>query len=207
MEKSVRMLSPRQHNFTISIPKEVIDEAKPIARIKKSKYAAKLAQDELVTSVEIVPPRGSDPTKVVESSKKLMDFGVDCINVPDGPRAMCRMGAQQLSIIIEQQVGIEAILHYCCRDRNLLGMQSDIMGLYAVGLRNILIITGDPPKVGDYPDATAVFDVDAIGLTNMVSRMNHGVDLGGTKLDSPTGFHIGVGLNPGAIDEGTEIRR
>ena len=114
--------------------------------------------------------------------------------------SMCRMGAQHLSILIEQNVGIETLLHYCCRDRNLLGMQSDIMGLYAVGLRNILIITGDPPKMGDYPDATAVFDVDSIGLTNMVDRMNHGIDLGGTKLDAPTGFHIGVGLNPGALD-------
>jgi len=207
MEKSVRMLSPRQHNFSINIPKEVIEEATPIPREEKSKFAAKLANGELVTSVEIVPPRGSDPSKVLESCRQLKEFGVNGINVPDGPRAMCRMGAQHLSILIEQNVGIETLLHYCCRDRNLLGMQSDIMGLYAVGLRNILIITGDPPKMGDYPDATAVFDVDSIGLTNMVDRMNHGIDLGGTKLDAPTGFHIGVGLNPGAIDPALEIRR
>jgi len=207
MEKSVRMLSPRQHNFSIKIPKEVIEEATPISREEKSKFAAKLVKGELVTSVEIVPPRGSDPSKVLESCRQLKEFGVDGINVPDGPRAMCRMGAQHLSILIEQNVGIETLLHYCCRDRNLLGMQSDIMGLYAVGLRNILIITGDPPKMGDYPDATAVFDVDSIGLTNMVDRMNHGIDLGGTKLDAPTGFHIGVGLNPGAIDPELEIRR
>ena len=207
MEKSVRMLSPRQHNFSIDIPKEVIEEATPIPREEKSKFAAKLVKGELVTSVEIVPPRGSDPSKVLESCRQLKEFGVDGINVPDGPRAMCRMGAQHLSILIEQNVGIETLLHYCCRDRNLLGMQSDVMGLYAVGLRNILIITGDPPKMGDYPDATAVFDVDSIGLTNMVDRMNHGIDLGGTKLDAPTGFHIGVGLNPGAIDPALEIRR
>lgn len=207
MEKSVRMLSPRQHNFSIDIPKEVIEEATPIPREEKSKFAAKLVKGELVTSVEIVPPRGSDPSKVLESCRQLKEFGVDGINVPDGPRAMCRMGAQHLSILIEQNVGIETLLHYCCRDRNLLGMQSDVMGLYAVGLRNILIITGDPPKMGDYPDATAVFDVDSIGLTNMVDRMNHGIDLGGTKLDAPTGFHIGVGLNPGAIDLALEIRR
>ncbi len=207
MEKSVRMLSPRQHNFSIDIPKEMIEEATPIPWEEKSEFAAKLARGALVTSVEIVPPRGSDPTKVLESCRKLKEFGVDGINVPDGPRAMCRMGAQHLSILIEQNVGIETLLHYCCRDRNLLGMQSDVMGLYAVGLRNILIITGDPPKMGDYPDATAVFDVDSIGLTNMVDRMNHGIDLGGTKLDAPTGFHIGVGLNPGAIDPDLEIRR
>ena len=207
MEKSVRMLSPRQHNFSIKVPKEIIEEATPIPWEEKSKFAAKLAKGELVTSVEIVPPRGSDPSKVLESCRQLKEFGVDGINVPDGPRAMCRMGAQHLSSLIEQNVGIETLLHYCCRDRNLLGMQSDIMGLYAVGLRNILIITGDPPKMGDYPDATAVFDVDSIGLTNMVDRMNHGIDLGGTKLDAPTGFHIGVGLNPGALDPALEIRR
>ncbi|MFQ5640227.1 MAG: bifunctional homocysteine S-methyltransferase/methylenetetrahydrofolate reductase [bacterium] len=207
MEKSVRMLSPRQHNFVISIPKEVIEEATPVPTHEKSQYAKKLGKGELVTSVEIVPPRGTDPTKILESAKTLDDFGVDCINVPDGPRAMCRMGAQHLSILIEQNVGMETILHYCCRDRNLLGMQSDIMGLFAVGLRNILIITGDPPKMGDYPDATAVFDVDSIGLTNMVNRMNHGVDLGGSKLEAASAFHIGVGLNPGAIDCEQEVRR
>ncbi len=207
MEKSVRMLSPRQHTFIIDIPKEVIEEAKPVPVAEKSKFAAKIVRGELVTSVEIVPPRGSDPSNVLDSTTRLKDFGVDAINVPDGPRAMSRMGAQHLSILIEQKVGIETILHYCCRDRNLLGMQSDIMGLYAVGLRNILIITGDPPKMGDYPDATAVFDVDSIGLTNMVNRMNHSVDLGGSKLDAPTAFHIGVGLNPDAIEIEKEIRR
>lgn len=207
MEKSVRMLSPRQHNFTIVTPHEETPEVEPVPLAEKSNFGAKLAKGELVTSVEIVPPRGSDPSKVLEASSELKSFGVDAINVPDGPRALCRMGAQHLSILIEQKVGIETILHYCCRDRNLLGMQSDIMGLFAVGLRNILIITGDPPKMGDYPDATAVFDVDSIGLTNMVNRTNHGVDLGGSKLDAPTAFLIGVGLNPGAIDPELEIRR
>lgn len=207
MEKSVRMLSPRKRNFIIEIPKEVFEEATPVPRAQKSHFAAKLEKGELVTSVEIPPPRGTDPSKVLESARRLKEFGVNAINVPDGPRAMCRMGAQHLCIIIEQRVGIETVLHYCCRDRNLLGMQSDIMGLFAVGLRNILIITGDPPKMGDYPDATAVFDVDSIGLTNVVNRMNHGVDLGGTKLDAPTAFHIGVGVNPGAIDVEHEIRR
>lgn len=207
MEKSVRMQSPRQHNFRIEIPEEIKVDIKPVETGKKSKLAAKLVSGELVTSVEIVPPRGSDPSKIIESSKKLKEFGVDAINVPDGPRAMCRMGAQHLSIILEQQVGIETILHYCCRDRNLLGMQSDIMGLCAIGLNNILIITGDPPKMGDYPDATAVFDVDSIGLTNMVNYMNHGLDLGGNKLETPTKFLIGVGVNPGAIDLAHEIRR
>ncbi len=207
MEKSVRMQSPRQHNFVISIPEPHEIEIEPTPRKEKSRFAAKLVAGEMVTSVEIVPPRGSDPSKTIEATRKLKEFGVDAINVPDGPRAMCRMGAQHLSIIIEQQVGIETVLHYCCRDRNLLGMQSDVMGLAAVGLRNLLIITGDPPKMGDYPDATAVFDVDAIGLTNMVNHMNHGLDLSGTQLDAPSSFHIGVGLNPGAVDIEHEVRR
>jgi homocysteine S-methyltransferase len=207
MEKSVRMLSPRQHNFVITVPSQESTDVKPLPVKEKSKLGAKLAKGELVTSVEIVPPRGTDASRILESTSRLKEFGVDAINVPDGPRAMCRMGAQHLSILIEQNVGIETILHYCCRDRNLLGMQSDIMGLYAIGLKNILIITGDPPKMGDYPDATAVFDVDAIGLTNMVNRTNHGVDLGGTKLDQPTAFLVGVGVNPGAIELQHEIKR
>ncbi len=208
MEKSVRMQSPRKQMFVVQLPKaEEVEAVEPVPTAEKSRFAARLARGELVTSVEIVPPRGSDPSNVLEAARRLKEFGVDAINVPDGPRAMCRMGAQHLSILIAQKVGIEPILHYCCRDRNLLGMQSDIMGLAAVGIKNILIITGDPPKMGDYPDATAVFDVDSIGLTNMVNRMNHGLDLGGTKLDAPTAFHIGVGLNPGAIDQEQEIRR
>ena len=112
-----------------------------------------------------------------------------------------------LALMMERDIGIQTILHYCCRDRNLLGMQADLLGAYAIGLRNILIITGDPPKLGDYPDATAVFDVDAIGLTNMVTRLNHGYDLGGNAIGRPTGYHIGVGANPGAVDLEFELKR
>ncbi|HNV72652.1 MAG TPA: methylenetetrahydrofolate reductase, partial [Candidatus Ozemobacteraceae bacterium] len=129
------------------------------------------------------------------------------INIPDSPRASARMSPLSLAILIEQQTGIETILHYCCRDRNILGIQSDVLGAAAVGLRNILCITGDPPKVGNYPEATAVFDIDAIGLTNVVYRLNHGRDLGGNPIGKPTGFFIGVGANPGAIDLDLEVRR
>jgi homocysteine S-methyltransferase len=117
------------------------------------------------------------------------------------------MGALAVSLIIEQQVGIEAVTHYCCRDRNLLGMLSDLLGAAALGLRNFLIITGDPPKMGPYPDATAVFDIDSIGLTNLVNHLNHGLDPGGNPIGEPTKFVIGVGVNPGAIDLDYEIRR
>jgi homocysteine S-methyltransferase len=159
-----------------------------------------------VTSVEIVPPRGSDASGLVTQARQLRLAGVDAINVPDGPRAQSRMGALAASLLIERE-GIEAVVHYCCRDRNLLGMQSDLLGAAALGLRNLLLITGDPPKMGPYPQATAVFDIDAIGLTNLVKRMNQGLDLGGNAVGSQTSFLIGVGVNPGALDLEHELQR
>jgi methionine synthase / methylenetetrahydrofolate reductase(NADPH) len=138
---------------------------------------------------------------------RLKAAGVDAVNVPDGPRAQSRMGALMTSVLIEQQAGIETVTHYACRDRNLLGMLSDLLGASAVGLRNLLIVTGDPPKMGPYPDATAVFDVDSIGLTNLVNNLNHGLDPGGNSIGQPTRFAIGVGCNPVAIDPGQELKR
>jgi len=132
---------------------------------------------------------------------------VDAINVPDGPRAQSRMGAVLTSVLIEQQAAIETVTHYCCRDRNLLGMLSDLLGASAVGLRNVLLITGDPPKMGPYPSATAVFDIDSIGLTNLVSHLNRGLDPGGNAIGEPTRFVIGVGVNPAPIDLEQELRR
>jgi homocysteine S-methyltransferase len=143
----------------------------------------------------------------MEGARMLKDAGVDALNIPDGPRASAKMSPQSLAHLFEREIGMETVLHYCCRDRNLLAMQSDLLGIYALGLKNLLIITGDPPKLGDYPDATAVFDVDSIGLTNMVSRLNQGVDMGGTAIGKPTGFFIGVGINPGAINLKQEISR
>ena len=122
------------------------------------------------------------------------------MNIPDGQRAGARLSALSLAVLIEQQAGIETLLHYSCRDRNLLGIQSDLLGAHAMGLRNLLLITGDPGRVGDYPDATAVFDVDSIGLTNVVSRLNHGSDVGGQAIGAPTAFHIGVSVNPGGVE-------
>jgi methionine synthase I (cobalamin-dependent)/5,10-methylenetetrahydrofolate reductase len=173
----------------------------------RSKWGRKIATKEFVTSVEIVPPRGVDASRMLIDVKKLKDAGVDAVNVPDGPRAQSRMGALLTSVIIEQQVGIETVIHYCCRDRNLLGMLSDLLGAAAVGLRNLLLVTGDPPKMGPYPDATAVFDVDAIGLTNLVANLNRGLDPGGNAIGKPTSFVMGVGVNPAAIDPAHEIRR
>ena len=205
--KSVRMLRPAQRRVEIFVPSERTAEVEPIARREKSRFAAKLEAGEFVTSVELNPPKGIDTGKVMRGARFLKDSGVDAVNIPDGARASARMGPMFLALKMEQEIGIETILHYCCRDRNLLGMQADLLGAYSSGLRNILIITGDPPKLGDYPDATAVFDVDAIGLTNMVTRLNHGLDLGGNPIGKPTGYLIGVGANPGAVDLDHEVRR
>ncbi|HJR62802.1 MAG TPA: bifunctional homocysteine S-methyltransferase/methylenetetrahydrofolate reductase [Gemmatimonadaceae bacterium] len=179
----------------------------PVPLAERSRWGARIAAGEFVTSVEIVPPRGVDATRMLEGVTALKCAGVNAVNVPDGPRAQSRMGALMTSLLIEQRVGIETVTHYCCRDRNLLGMLSDLLGAAAMGLRNLLIITGDPPKMGPYPDATAVFDIDSIGLTNLVDRLNHGLDPGGNALGSPTCFTIGVGVNPAALDPTHEIRR
>jgi len=187
----------------VASPKGV--EATALAQ--RSRFGAKLAQGKLVTSVEIVPPKGVDPASMFEQCRALKAAGVDAVNVPDGPRAQSRMGALLSSVIIEREVGIETVTHYSCRDRNLLGMLSDVLGAAAAGLRNILIVTGDPPKMGPYPDATAVFDIDSIGLTNLVYRLNHGLDPGGNPIGKPTQFAIGVGVNPAATDLDRELSR
>ena len=179
----------------------------PTALADKSRWGAKLARGELVTSVEIVPPKGVDPAPMLEQCRALKKAGVDAVNVPDGPRAQSRMGVLPSAIMIEREVGLETVIHYCCRDRNLLGMLSDILGAHAAGLRNILIITGDPPKMGPYPEATAVFDIDSIGLTNLVYRLNHGLDPGNNPIGAPTKWTVGVGVNPGAIDLDRELSR
>ena len=173
----------------------------------RSPLGAKLANGEFVTMVEIVPPKGIDISKEVEGARFLKSVGVDAVNIPDSPRASARMSNQALSLLIQREVGIDAILHYTCRDRNVLCIQSDLLGAAAVGIRNLICITGDPPKMGNYPDATAVFDVDAIGLVNIVHNLNRGLDLGGNPIGNGTGFVIGVGANPGLADMDEEIRR
>ncbi len=179
----------------------------PVPFAARSKWAAKLAQGQMVASVEIVPPRGVDAEKMLRDVAVLKAAGIDAVNIPDGPRAQSRMAAVLTSLLVEQRVGIETVTHYCCRDRNLLGMLSDLLGAAAVGLRNILVITGDPPKMGPYPDATAVFDVDSIGLTNLVRQLNHGLDPGGNAIGKPTQFAIGVGVNPASPDADYELKR
>jgi homocysteine S-methyltransferase len=177
-----------------------------IARPEKSRMANSLGRGTFVVAVELLPPRGHQAESLVEQARQLRIHGVDLVNIPDGPLASGRMSALAAAHLV-QQAGMETILHYACRDRNLLGMQSDLLGAHAMGVRNLLLVTGDPPRVGDYPDATAVFDVDAIGLTNMVARLNRGLDIGGQAIGAPTGFHIGVAANPGALILSEEVRR
>jgi homocysteine S-methyltransferase len=204
----VASVVPRQPSVVVSRSQvQAPAGVTPAPLAEKSRWGAKLARGELVTSVEIVPPKGVDPAPMLQQCRALKAAGVDAVNVPDGPRAQSRMGVLPSAIMIEREVGIETVIHYCCRDRNLLGMLSDILGAHAAGLRNILIITGDPPKMGPYPEATAVFDIDSIGLTNLVYRLNQGLDPGNNPIGGATQWAIGVGVNPGAVDLDRELSR
>ncbi len=188
-------------------PIEVEGAVTPPALKSRSLVGRLVEQGEFVTLVEVVPPRGFDTAKELAGAKLLAEAGVHAINVPDSPRASSRMSAQALCLQIQQQAGIETIIHYTCRDRNILAIQSDLLGLASLGLKNILCLTGDPPKMGNYPDATAVFDVDAIGLTAIVRRLNHGLDLGAAPLGMSAGFTVAVAANPGMQDIDNEVRR
>jgi homocysteine S-methyltransferase len=187
------------------IEAEVVRPGVPPA--ERSAFSRKLAEGGFVIAVELVPPKGTSTDALVEKAAYCRDLGVDTINVPDGPRAMARMSSLATAVIIQRRVGIEPLMHFACRDRNLLGIQSDLLGAAGLGLQNVLAITGDPPKMGPYPFATAVFDVDSIGLVNIVSQLNRGLDLGGSDIGLPTRFCVGVGANPVAVDLDREFQR
>jgi methionine synthase / methylenetetrahydrofolate reductase(NADPH) len=204
---AVHALSPGRIQVQVTDVEQHAEQVEPSPLAGRSNWGRKIANGELVTTVEIVPPRGIDPSKMLAGVRLLKAAGIDAVNVPDGPRAQMRMGVLPTATLVEQGTGIEAVIHYCCRDRNLLGMLSDLLGAHALGLRNLLIITGDPPKMGPYPESTAVFDIDSIGLTNLVRRLNCGMDPGNNPLGEPTSFVIGVGVNPGAADLAYELER
>ena len=210
---TVRAISPRLQRTTAQTSKPArVEELTPadirvVPPVERSNWSRRIANGEFVTTVEVLPPKGCDASKTLDQIRFLKDAGVNAVNIPDGPRAQTRMSAQATALLVEREIGLETVLHYCCRDRNLLGMMSDLLGSAALGLRNLLLITGDPPKMGPYPDATAVFDIDSIGLTNMVNRLNHGLDLGNNPIGCPTSFCIGVGVNPGAINLDEELKR
>jgi len=207
MKSALRVGEAKVARVQVAAPQASVaaKEAQPIA--ERSRLGAKLAGGEFVTMVEIVPPKGTDIRKEVEGARFLKSVGVDGINIPDSPRASARISNQALSLIVQRDVEIEAILHYTCRDRNVLGIQSDLLGASATGIHNLICITGDPPKMGNYPDATAVFDVDSIGLVNIVKNLNRSLDIGGNPLGAGTSFVIGVGANPGLADIEEEVRR
>ena len=193
-----------------AVPRAATGEAKgvePPPLAARSALGKALAEGGRPVLAELTPPKGCDPSKVLERAAALKEMGVTAINIPDGARATARMSHLALGVLIKQQVGIPPVLHYCCRDRNILGMQADLLGASALGVRDLILITGDPPILGDYPDATAVFDVDAIGLTNIVSRLNHGLDLAGNETGQSTEYVIGVGLNPTSTEQEREISR
>lgn len=207
----VRSLQPmRHHQAGTAVVEEDKPAVKRLAKIpmaEKSELGAKLAAGKFVAFVEILPPRGVDASKEIAGALLCRENGIDCINVPDGPRASARLSAPVTCQLIQRQAGIETVLHFCCRDRNILSIQSELLGAHAVGVRNLICITGDPPRMGTYPDATAVFDVDSIGLTNIVNNLNQGLDIGGNPIGSQAGLLIGVGANPGALNMDEELRR
>ena len=208
MKSALRVGEARARSASVWVAAASAPAAIPAVPLpERSVLGRKIASGEFVTMVEIVPPKGTDISKELEGARFLKSVGVDAINIPDSPRASARMSNQALSLLVQQQVGIEAVLHYTCRDRNVLGIQSDLLGAAATGIRNLICITGDPPKMGNYPDATAVFDVDAIGLVNIVHNLNRGQDIGGNPIGIGTGFVIGVGANPGLPMLDEEIRR
>jgi homocysteine S-methyltransferase len=208
MAVAIRAIHPLPATVEVG-RKAVLSEASvdEIPLADRSGLGKKIANGEKIVTVEIVPPKGGDPSDMLAQVATLKDVGVDAVNVPDGPRAQMKMGALATSLLIQERTGLEALVHYTCRDRNLLGMLSDLLGAHAIGLRNLLLITGDPPRMGPYPDSTGVFDVDSVGLTNLVNLLNHGLDPGGNPIGAPTSFVKGVGVNPGAADLERELHR
>jgi methionine synthase I (cobalamin-dependent)/5,10-methylenetetrahydrofolate reductase len=209
IRRAVKALQPmrRMDLAGQSLAIEMPEKVRVYEKEEKSRLSKMLAQGTFVKLVEIVSPKGVSSEKEIAKARALLEIGIDAINIPDGPRATARMSALALAVQIHTEVGIEPVLHFACRDRNIIGMQSDLLGAWALGIHNILAITGDPPKLGNYPDATAVFDVDSIGLTNLLNRLNHGLDFAGNPIGAPTGFSIAIGVNPGAINLDDELRR
>ena len=207
MRAAMRALDAQAHLEAPGVAPALTSETPPAPLAERSRLGSLLANRNFLTLVEIVPPKGIDCSKEIEGAGMLARLGVHAIHVPSSLRASARMSAQSLAIQIQQHTGIETILHYTCRDRNILSVQSDLLGASSIGLRNIFCVTGDPPKVGNYPDATAVFDVDSIGLVNIVQRLNRGLDIGSNAIGASTNFTIGVGADPAAGDLENELRR
>ena len=207
MRSAIRAMDEQAHVTVTGAAPEVSKETPPATLGQRSRLGALLAEGKFIRLVEFVPPRGIDCSKEIEGAQLLARLGVDAVDVYDAAQASARMSGQSLCIQIQQHTGMETILHYTCRDRNLLSIQSDLLGASSIGLRNILCVTGEPPKQGDYPDASQVFDVDSIGLVNIANRLNHGLDIGSNSISASTNFTIGVAANPGVPEIENELRR
>ena len=207
IKAAVKSLGPQTARVAVETALRQPQALEPSPIELRSDLAGKLVRGEFPVVVEIVPPKGCDPAREVEGAQYLKQHGIDAVNIPDGSGATARMSAQTLAVVIQQQAGIETLLHFSCRGRNVLSLQSDILGAHALGIRNVWAVTGDPPQIAPLPSATAVFDVDAIGLVNVLSNLNRGLDMSGNPLGTQTSFLIGVGLNPNAVDPDEELRR
>jgi len=208
MRASINAQSPHFSTKKYEIKNISVKEQIPIIPIaKKSRLAKRLSDGHFVKIVELLAPKGVSAENEIQKARELYYGGIDAINIPDGPRASSRMSSLALATMIQNQVGIEVVLHFVCRDLNVIAIQSNLLGAYSLGIKNVLAITGDPPKIGNYPDATGVFDVDSIGLINIINRLNNGLDISGAPIGNPTGFHIGCGANPGALNLDQELKR
>ncbi len=208
MRSSVRAVQAQAEGLETPSARQVaVASVEPVALAERTAIGRRIAEGTFVSMVEIVPPRGIDSRKEIAGARMLQALGVHAINVPDSPRASARMSAGALCLQIEREVGIETVLHFTCRDRNLLGIQGDLLGFSSLGIRNVLCLTGDPPKMGSNPDATAVFDVDAVGLLRIARDMNHALDVGGQPIGQSTGFVLACAANPGVPDMDAEVRR
>jgi homocysteine S-methyltransferase len=211
ISNSIRMVSPQvreitpQQNLAAEELERRIQEPSPLAQ--RSQLGQYLAQKEKIYSVEIVPPKGIESEQFLSRCQQLVEGGIKFVNIPDGARATARMSSLHIAAFIARNFPLDPIAHFTCRDRNLLGLQSDLLGAFVNGVRNILAVTGDPPKLGNCPDATAVYDVDAIGLTHILSNMNRGLDLGNSSFGKPSEFVVSVALNPTAHNQELELKR
>jgi homocysteine S-methyltransferase len=206
IKAAVRSLSPQRARVAIEVLERPGRTLEPIPLEKRSRLSEKLARGEFPILAEVVPPKGCDATKEVEGAQFLLARGVDAINIPDGTGVTGRMSPLTLAALLQQQVGIDVLLHYSARDRNVLSIQADVLGAHALGLRNILAITRDTAQFATLPEP-AVFEVDSIGLVNILNNLNQGLDVGGNPLSKQTGFLIGVGLNPCAVNTDEELHR
>jgi homocysteine S-methyltransferase len=160
-----------------------------------------------LVTVELDPPHGHNIEKLVQGAKLLKERGVEIVDINDGSLGRIRMSVLPTAVLVREATGLDIIMHFTCRDRNLMGIQADLLGAHAMGIRNILAIKGDPPRAGDYVNATAIFDVNAMGLIRIIQGMNGGLDATGSSIGEPTSFHVGAGLNPAAVDPDKELAR